>query len=89
VVFIVHFTLPGSGIVQSVLCLGYGLDNMQLDSGYGYEIFLFSKTFRLAVGPVQPRIQWVPAVLSSGLKWPGHELEDLAISNAEVKNEWH
>lgn len=43
-VFIVHCTLPGSSIVQSVECLGYELDELQFDSGYGYEIFLFSKT---------------------------------------------
>jgi hypothetical protein len=31
-------------------------------------------------------IQWVLAVLSSGLKCP---VEDVAISYADVKNEWH
>jgi hypothetical protein len=43
-VFNIHCTLPGSGIVQSVECLGNGLGELQFDSGYGYEIFLFSKT---------------------------------------------
>jgi len=25
----------------------------------------------MALGPIQPPIQWVPAALSLGLKWPG------------------
>jgi hypothetical protein len=35
--------------------------------------FVFSESFRSALGPTQPHIEWVP-----GVKWLGH---------AEVKNE--
>jgi len=48
--------------------------------------FVASKTFRPAVGPAQPPIQWVTGFLSLGSSgrvssWP-------LTSSAEVKNEW-
>jgi hypothetical protein len=39
----------------------------------GQEICLFSTTSRLAVGPMQPPIQWVPWALLPCIKWPSHE----------------
>jgi hypothetical protein len=36
---------------------------------------------RLALGPTQPSIQWVP-----GVKWQGREADHSPPSNAEVKN---
>jgi hypothetical protein len=44
---------------------------------------------RLALGPTQPPIQWVPGALSPGVKWPGHEADYSPPSSAEVKNAWH
>jgi len=40
---------------------------------------------RLALGPTQPPIQWVPGALSLGVKWPGHEADHLPLSSAKVK----
>jgi hypothetical protein len=49
------------------------------------EIFLFTSTFRTALGPTQPPIQWVPGALSLGLKRPGHEADHSPPSSAKVK----
>jgi hypothetical protein len=40
---------------------------------------------RLALGPTQPPIQWVPETLSLGVKWSGHEAEHSPPSSAKVK----
>jgi len=36
-------------------------------------IFLFATTSRSALGPTKSPIQWLPWILSSGIKWPGRE----------------
>jgi hypothetical protein len=48
-------------------------------------IFLFTTTFRLALGPTQPPIQWVPRALSLGVKRQGREAGHSPSSSAEVK----
>jgi len=40
---------------------------------------------RLALGPTQPPIQWVPGALSLGVKQQGHEADHSPPSSAEVK----
>jgi len=40
---------------------------------------------RTALGPTQPRIQWVPGALSLGVKRLGHEADHSLPSSAEVK----
>lgn len=47
-------------------------------------MFLFSKTFRQALGPNQRPIQWEPETLSIGVKRP----ERAPAYSAVVKNEW-
>jgi hypothetical protein len=42
----------------------------------------------MALESTQPPIQWVPGVLSLGLKRPGHEADHSPPSSAEVKNAW-
>jgi hypothetical protein len=38
-------------------------------------LYFYFTVSRLALGPTQPPIQWVPRVLSSGVKQPGHEAD--------------
>jgi hypothetical protein len=49
------------------------------------KIFIFSTVRRPALGP-QRHMQWVPRVISSGVKWPGREADHSPPSNAEVRN---
>jgi hypothetical protein len=51
-------------------------------------IFVFTTASRTALGPTQPPIQWVPAVLSLGVQRLGREAEHSPPSSAEVKNVW-
>jgi len=44
---------------------------------------LFTATFRLALGPIQPPLQWV-----SGIKRPESEADHLPPSSTEIKNAW-
>jgi hypothetical protein len=40
------------------------------------------------MGPTQPPVQWVPGVLSPGVKeWQGRDADHSPPSSAEVKNE--
>jgi len=43
---------------------------------------------RLAQGPTQPPIQWVPGALSVGVKQPGCEADHSPPCGVEVKNVW-
>jgi hypothetical protein len=58
------------------------------DSWQGLGILLFTTTSRMALGPTQPPIQWVPGALSLGIKQPGHEANHSPPSSAEVENAW-
>jgi hypothetical protein len=49
------------------------------------EIFLFTTTSRLALGPNQTAIHWVLGALSLGLKRPGSESDHSPPSSPEVK----
>jgi hypothetical protein len=52
------------------------------------SFFLFTITFRLALGPTLSLVQWVPGCLSPGIKQLEHEADHLLPSNFEVKNAW-
>jgi len=56
-----------------MLWLGYGLD-------FRGTVVRFPK---LALGPTQPPIHWVPTTFSTGVNRPEHEA-----FSTEVKNEW-
>jgi hypothetical protein len=43
---------------------------------------------RLALGPTQPPLQWVPGTLSMEVKWPRCKADHQPTSNDEVKNAW-
>jgi hypothetical protein len=52
------------------------------------KMYVQSCMSRPALGAYQPPIQWVPGVLSPGVKWPGCEADRSSPSTAEVKNVW-
>jgi hypothetical protein len=64
------------------------LNDWGFESQYGLGIFLLTTLFRLASGPTQPPVQWVPGVLSLGVRWVGREADHSLPSSAEVKNAW-
>jgi hypothetical protein len=47
---------------------------------------LFATASRPTLGPTQVHIQWVPGILTLGVKRPGREVDHLPPSTAEVKN---
>jgi hypothetical protein len=47
--------------------------------------YLFTNASRLALGPTQPPIQWVPGALSLGIKRPGREADHSPPCNAKVE----
>jgi hypothetical protein len=63
------------------IATAYGLDDGVLSPG-GVKNYLFSTSFRLALGPTQP-IKWVP-----GLKRQGHEADHSPPTSAEAKKMW-
>jgi len=56
--------------------------------GYEWIFFVFDTASRPALGPTNLPIRWVLGTLSSGVKWPGREANQLPPSSAEVKNAW-
>jgi hypothetical protein len=55
-------------------------------SWQGQEIFLYSTAFRLALGSIQPPIQYVPGTVYLGVKCPVREADYSPPSGANVKN---
>jgi hypothetical protein len=54
----------------------------------GQRIFPVASVSRPALGPTQPPVQWVPGVLSPGVKArPGRDSDHSPPSSAEVENE--
>jgi hypothetical protein len=65
---------------------GWTIGVLGFDSRRGLGIFPFTTVSRMALGPTQPPIQWVPGTLSLGAKRPGREADHSPPSSAEVKN---
>jgi hypothetical protein len=51
-------------------------------------LFHFATTFRQAVGPTKPPIQWVTVALSPGVKRPKREASPSPPPYVEVRNTW-
>jgi hypothetical protein len=59
---------------------------LEFDSRRGLGIFVFTTASRMALGPTQLRIQWVPGALSLEIKRPGREADHSpTTSSAKVK----
>jgi hypothetical protein len=65
---------------------GCGLDVQSYIPGSIGKIFFLSTGPRPVLGPTQPPIQWVPGVLSPGVKRQRREADWSAPSSAEVRN---
>jgi hypothetical protein len=68
----------------------YGLEDRAIGvrSAAGAKDFPLTSVSRLALGPTQPTVQWVPEVLSLGVKArPGRDADHSPPSSAEVVNE--
>jgi hypothetical protein len=71
-----------------VSLMGWTIGVLGFDSRRGLGIFLFTTASRMALGPTQPPIQWVPGALSLGVKQPEREVDHSPPCSAEVKNAW-
>jgi hypothetical protein len=67
------------------IALGYRLHDWEFESRQGLEIFLFTTSSRLALGPTQLPVQWLPGSLSLRVKRPGHEADHSPPYTVEVK----
>jgi hypothetical protein len=84
----VHLSPLLSGFVSIILCswLGYGLDKQgSFPSGGNDGTFFCATLSRLALGPPKP-CPLVSGGSFTGVKWPGHEVDHLPPSSAEIKN---
>jgi hypothetical protein len=66
------------------IATGYGLD----DRGVRVQVPAASRislSFLPALQPTQPPIQWLPANLSLGVKWPGSKTDHSPPTSAEIK----
>jgi hypothetical protein len=76
-------------VAQAVQCLstGWTTGRYRFDPRRGQRIFPLASVSRPTLGPTQPPVQWVPGVLSPGLKRPECDADHSPSSNAEVVNE--
>jgi hypothetical protein len=63
-------------------------DESEINFWWRQEIFLFSIAFRLALGPTQSPIQWLPGSISPLVKQMECESNHSPPSSAGVKNAW-
>jgi hypothetical protein len=68
--------------------MGWMIGVLGFDFQWELGIFLFTTMSRMALGPTQPPIQWVPGALSLGVEQPGYEADHTPPSSAKVKNVW-
>jgi hypothetical protein len=67
--------------------MGWTIGVMRFDCRRGLGIFLFTTASRLALGPTQPSIQWVPGVLYPAKSGPGVKMTTHLYLVPRSKNE--
>jgi hypothetical protein len=84
-----YISVLRTAISQSVQLLGCGLDRQGMRVRFlaRARIFLFSITFRPALGPTQPPAQWIPVSGFPEVQRPGRETDHSSRASAEVKND--
>jgi hypothetical protein len=80
------FVLVEGGSQDSAISIATGWMT-GFDFRQGQEIILYPTAFRLILGPMQPHKQWVPGILSLGLKWLRCEADCSPPSSAKTKND--
>ena len=60
----------------------YGLGGLGIEFRWGRDV---PHSSRPALGPTQPRVQWVPGFFFPGVKWPGRGVNHQPPSSADVK----
>jgi hypothetical protein len=55
--------------------MGWTISVLGFNFWWELGIFLFTPMSRMALGPTQPHIQWVPEALSLGIEPLGHEAD--------------
>jgi hypothetical protein len=72
---------------------GWTIGVLGFDSWQGLAIFLFTTMSRMALGPTQHPIQWIPGALSLGIKRSGREANYSPPSSANIHSlntpSWH
>jgi hypothetical protein len=63
-----------------------GLDCRGLIYARGKRFFFSPQS--LAMGPIQPSLQWIPEFPFSRVKWPRRGADNSPLSNADVKNDY-
>lgn len=64
------------------------MDDPEFESRQPQRMLVFFKTPRLAVGPIQPPIEWVPALLSPVVERSGPEFDHAPPSATKDENKW-
>jgi hypothetical protein len=77
----------GFGVVQLIQWIGYRLDGLGIESRQGKGILLASESSRMALGPTQHPLQWVPGFFRGRLSPRCHN-DQPHPRGAEFQNEY-
>jgi hypothetical protein len=84
----IRFSPNRNDNLKKTLTTGWTTGRSGFDPRQGQRIFPLASVSRPALGPTQPPVQWVPGVLSPGVKArPGCDADHSPPSSAEVVNE--